>query len=93
MFMMLNIIVVYCLENVHENRKRILFAAAFQESSGLLREVYIITYRVTEYSKLKETPKDHQVQLLVLHRTTQKITQYVLKCCPNASWTPASLVL
>lgn len=73
--MMLNIIVVYCLKNVRENRKRILFAAAFQESCGLLREVYIhvVMYRVTEHSKLQGTHKDHKVQLLVLARTTKKL--------------------
>lgn len=28
-------------------------------------------YRITEYAELKETQKDHRIQLLALHRTTR----------------------
>ena len=58
---------------------------------------------IVEYPELKETYKDHQVQLLAPHRTTQKskqrsesIVQMLLKlrqaqCCDHCSGEPVPM--
>lgn len=40
---------------------------------------YSVRYRILEYLELEGTHKDNQVQLLALHRTTQK-SNYMAEC-------------
>lgn len=66
------------LQMFHSSSRHLLLAQSTVKPLRILTTVtvnhkYHFALRSIEYLKLEETCKDHQVQLLALHRTTQKL--------------------